>query len=58
MHRHKWQVKEKEVMPSAFEQLNQDKTLDKISGTGIDFFHKDVIVHYVCECGEEKVVRV
>ena len=53
---HKWKAVDKEILPSAIEQLG--KGLDKIEG-GAGIYGKPCIVTYSCEkCGAEKVRRV
>jgi hypothetical protein len=60
MHRHKWTVREKTVLPSAFEQLESraEGALQASGAAARTMFEKPCIVHYACECGAERVVRV
>lgn len=61
-HKHTWTVKEKNILPNAFEKMNAaGYALTSIDPAGVgknNMFYNHVIVHYACECGEEKVVRV
>ena len=60
---HKWKIKDKVILPSFMEQLNQmQRGLNSAKGTGCapeDFAKKDCVVTYICDkCGSEKVERV
>lgn len=57
-HRHKWKVVSKEEKPSEYDVFTEHATSAKMKRTPPDFFRRYVIVHYRCECGSEKVVRV
>lgn len=59
--RHKWVVKEKQVLPSALEQMNAGNIYPTSVSTYAmgEWTKKPCIVTYRCELtGEEKVVRV
>ena len=55
--RHKWVIKEKEILPSMLEQID-GRTFNSKGGIR-DPSHKSCIVTYVCyRCGSEKVERI
>ena len=54
---HRWTVIEKEILPSAFEQINKDGRARSVEGRQ-PYFEKDVIVTSRCErCGTMRVQR-
>jgi len=57
--KHRWAVKEKEILPSFIEQVGADriKTCSGSGGNAPQF--KSCIVTYICyRCGSEKVERI
>lgn len=56
---HRWTVKDREILPSAFEQMAEEHTFESIDRITPSFFRKSVIVTYICDkCGREKVERL
>lgn len=59
VHRHTWWLVEKETHPSGWEQLTAEgRRAGKLDAEGMDLFKRDVIAHFRCACGAEKVERI
>jgi hypothetical protein len=58
-HRHRWQVLEQQVLPSAWEQMAAAGTAESVTKAKGMVFRQSVVVRYRCpECESEKVERL